>query len=85
MMESIVISGLVILLILSNAFWALVAHKLINKIMSRDFFAYQQAKQIPKDKQQELAEALSNVKVTENHPNELDSLDQLIKTVMPLG
>jgi hypothetical protein len=78
-MELIVISGLVFLLILSNALWTWNTHKLLNKLMSRDFFVYQQAKQIPKAADAELAEALKNVKIpVQNGPNELDSLDELI-------
>ncbi len=85
-MTEILISGLVILLIASNAFWGVVVHKLINKLMSRTFWDYQQAKVIPKTKEQELAEALSNVKIPEKTgPNELDSLDEMIQKMMPLG
>lgn len=85
MMESIVITGLLISLIGCNIFWAVVAHKLIDKLMSRTYWDYKVAKAIPKTEKEELADALSGIKVKENHPNEIDSLDQLIKTVMPLG
>ena len=84
-MELVVISGLVLLLILSNALWAWNTHKLLNKLMSRTYWEFRQASQIPKTKKQELEEALSNVKIPESHPNELDSLDQMIKRVLPLG
>ena len=84
-METVFISGLVILLLGSNIFWAYLTHKLLNKLMSRTFWEYQQAKVIPKSADQELKEALSNVKVKEqNGPNEIDALDEMIKNIMPL-
>ena len=52
--------------------------------MSRTFWEYQQAKVIPKTEAQALKDALTNVKVTENYPNELDSLDDMISKVMPI-
>lgn len=73
-----------ILIILSNCFWAFITHKLLNKVMSRTFWEYQQAKVIPKTEAQALKDALTNVKVTENYPNELDSLDDMISKVMPI-
>lgn len=85
-MTEIVLSGLAILLIASNLFWMFVCHRLIDKLMSRNFYEYQQTKMMPKSQEQELAEALRNVKIDQHTPsNELDSLDELIKKVMPLG
>jgi predicted flavoprotein YhiN len=84
-MELVIISSLVISLILSNALWAWNTHKMLNKMMSRDFYGYQQAKQVPNNSKQELAEALKDVKIPFNGPNELDSLDEMIQKVMPLG
>lgn len=84
-MVEVAFSGLVFLLVGSNIYWAIVNHRLINKIMSRTFWEYQKAAQVPKDSQTELAEAMSRVKVKDASPNELDSLDELIKTVMPMG
>ena len=84
-MDYIVISSLVLLLVLSNALWALNTHKLINKLMSRTYWEFKQATQIPKTTSQQLKEALTDVKVKENHPNELDSLDEMIKNILPLG
>ena len=54
--------------------------------MSRDFWNYQQTKQLPKDKKIELAETLANIKIpTQTGPNDIDTLDEVIKTVMPFG
>jgi len=84
-MNELVITGLVLLLVLSNLFWGFITHKLINKLMSRTFWDYKQATVQPKKEKQDLAEILSNVKIPEKHPNELDSLDEMIKKVLPLG
>jgi hypothetical protein len=76
---------LAVLLVLTNAFWAFQYHKLTNKLMSRTFWEYSQAKVIPKTEAQSLKDALSNVKVPEvTGPNELDSLDEMISRVMPI-
>lgn len=76
---------LIALFVATNAFWAFLTHKLLNKVMSRTFWEYQQGKQIPKAAEADLAEALANVKVpTRNGPNELDSLDELISKHMPI-
>ena len=85
----IAISSLVILtllLVASNVYWALIYNRCVDKLMSRDFYSYQQAKQITKTAETELAEALKSVKIPEQTgPNELDSLDAEIKKLMPFG
>lgn len=82
----IIIAVLAIAILLSNIFWAYVCHKLINKIMSRDFYGYVQAKQVPRSEKDELKKALSEIKVAApRQQNELDSLDEMISKVMPLG
>ena len=83
MSELIILS---LLVCLTNAFWAYVTHKLINKLMSRSFWEYSQAKVIPKSESEALKDALKDVKVNENKPgaNELDALDEMIKQVLPL-
>jgi hypothetical protein len=54
--------------------------------MSRDFWNYQQTKQLPKAQKNELEEALAKVKIPNQRvPNELDTLDEMISQVMPLG
>lgn len=83
-METIVIVTLCLLLIATNCFWAYVSHRFINKMMSRTYWEYQNAKVVPEQKKQDLAEAIKDVKLSKGS-NELDSLDELIKTVMPLG
>lgn len=85
-MDWIIVLTLAILLLATNCFWALITHKMINKHMSRDFWSYQATKQVPKDKKIELAEALKNVKIpTQTGPNEIDTLDEMIKQAMPFG
>jgi len=83
----IAIAGLALLVVSSNLFWALVVHKLINKLMSRTYWEYQQATTIPKSAEAELADALKNVKVRQpsHGSNELDTLDEMIAKVMPMG
>lgn len=77
---------IIMLFVGSNVFWAYLTHKLLNKLMSRSFWDYSQSKVIPKTAAQELKEALNNVKVPETRgANELDSLDEMIAKVMPLG
>lgn len=52
--------------------------------MSRDFWNYQQTKQLPVAQKNELAEALANVKIPQKTGNnELDTLDQMIQQVLP--
>lgn len=75
---------LCLLLVVTNAFWAFITHKLLNKVMSRTFWEYQQAKIIPKTEAEALKDALSNVKVKDSGPNELDALDEMIAKVMPM-
>ena len=84
-MNEFLITGLALMLICSNMLWGWFAHKLINKLMSRTYWEYQQAKVIPKTTEQELAETLKNVKIPQNQGNELDSLDEMIAKVLPLG
>ena len=72
---------LALLLVLTNVFWALCTHKLLNKVMSRSFWEFQQAKVIPKSEAQALKDALTNVKIPEKGPNDLDSLDEMIQKV----
>lgn len=74
-----------ILLILTNAFWAFQYHRLTNKLMSRTFWEYSQAKVIPKSEAQALKDVLTNVKIPDRPgPNELDTLDEMISKVMPI-
>lgn len=80
MIDNIVMA---VLLVLTNAFWAFQYHKLTNKLMSRTFWEYSQAKVIPKAESQALKDALSNVKVPDKvGPNELDTLDELVNKVL---
>ena len=75
-MDLSVIIGLAILLIISNTLWCWNTHLLLNKMMSRTYWEFQQAKQIPKTTEAELKESLANIKIPENRgPNDLDSLD----------
>lgn len=83
-MDWVVTLSLTILLLGTNALWMLTVHKLINKHMSRDFWNYQQTKQLPVAQKNELAEALANVKIPQKTGNnELDTLDQMIQQVLP--
>jgi hypothetical protein len=82
----ITIGLLIAAFLISNGFWAYVCHKFVNKIMSRDFYGYTQAKQVPQTQKDELKKALAEVKVAApRQQNELDSLDEMISKVMPLG
>lgn len=38
------------LLLLTNAFWALQCHRLVNKLMSRNYFEFKQAEAPPEKK-----------------------------------
>lgn len=79
-------ASLILLLVGSNVLWGLFCNKLINKMMSRTYWEYQQAKGIPKAQEQTLADALKDVKISDDkYPNELDSLDEMIRKVLPLG
>lgn len=83
-MNEILLISMTMLLILSNAFWAYITHILINKLLSRDFWNYSQAKGLPTAQKNELAEALANVKIPQKMGNnELDTLDQMIQQVLP--
>lgn len=82
MVDNLIMAGL---LVLTNAFWAFQYHRLTNKLMSRTFWEYSQAKVIPKSEAQALKDALRDIKVPEQTgPNELDTLDEMISKVMPL-
>jgi hypothetical protein len=86
-MTELVISSLALLLILTNALWAWVTHKLINKLMSRTFWDYQQAKAGPA-LQKQAAQELPEFKIDQNAAEEkveLDRLDAMIRGVLPLG
>lgn len=83
-MSDMILCVLTLLLIGSNVFWGFFCHRLLNKMMSRTYWDYQQAKIIPKE--QKIANEILSTKIpTQSHPNELDSLDELIKNIMPLG
>lgn len=48
---SVELTGLVLIIILllaSNLFWALVCNRLVNKLMSRSYFEFEQAKALSK-------------------------------------
>jgi hypothetical protein len=74
------------LLIGTNAFWAFITHKLLNKVMSRTFWEYQQAKVIPKSEAQALKDALKEVKVdSQDKIEQQQMLDELDKRILGAG
>ena len=59
------------LLIVTNGYWAFVCHKLVNKLMSRNYSDYQVATTITEKRDVKVREP------EELHPEDLGNLDEL--------
>ena len=63
------------LLVFSNLFWALVCHRLINKLMSRSFFEYKEAELQPE--KLKVASKDNKIEVNENDFEDFGALSEL--------
>lgn len=43
--DGMMILALIVLIALQHIFWSITTHRLVNKLMSRNYFEYQQAQQ----------------------------------------